>query len=135
MNKVIWIIGVMCSGKTTFSEKFGKLIGTKPFHLDHIRHDIPLIEAYKEAIQGGLIEGFTPHRNEEHLKAITEALKGHEVKYILISPSYEQWKENCKPIIACPTDENPPDYTKEEYEAENKRLKKLTNPILTICQF
>lgn len=135
MNKVIWIIGQMCSGKTTFSKKFGDLIGKKPFHLDHIRHDISLVEAYREAIQGGLIEGFTPHRNNDHFIAITEALKGFEVYYIIIEPSYEQWKENCKPIIACPTDENPPEYTKEEYEAENKRLKQLTNPILSICQF
>ncbi|NTW90571.1 MAG: hypothetical protein HGA35_01325 [Erysipelotrichaceae bacterium] len=106
--KIIWVIGQMCSGKTTFSIKYGKKIGKIPFHLDHIRQDIPLVEAYKEAIQSGLIEGFTPHRNAEHLKAITEALEGHEVEYILIAPSYKQWKKNCLPIISCPTDENPP---------------------------
>lgn len=130
--KIIWIIGVMCSGKTTFSNKFGEMIDKEPFHLDNIRHDIPLVEAYKEAIQSGLIEGYTPHRNEEHLKAITKALEEHEVYHILIKPSYERWKENCKPIIACPTDENPPNYTKEEYEAENNRLKEITTPKLII---
>jgi hypothetical protein len=130
--KIIWVIGVMCSGKTTFSLEYGKKINKIPFHLDHIRQGVPLIQAYKEAIQTGLIEGYTPHRNTEHLKAITEALEGYEVEYILIKPPYEQWKENCKPIIACPTDENPPDYTKEEYEAENERLKNITKPILII---
>jgi len=49
----------------------------------------------------------------------------------MIEPTYEQWLENCKPVIACPTDENPPDYTKEEYEAENERLKKV-NPAVII---
>lgn len=132
MNKIIyWIIGVMCSGKTHYSKIIGEMMGKEPFHLDHIRQDIPLALAYAEAIQSGLIEGYTPHRNQQHLEAITEALKGHTVRYILIAPSYKQWKKNCEPIIACPTDENPPDYTKKEYEAENKRLKKL-KPIIII---
>lgn len=61
-----------------------------------------------------------------------EALEGKEIKYIMVYPPYEQWLENCKPIIACPTDENPPNYTKDEYEAENKRLINLTNPTLII---
>ena len=101
------------------------MLNLTPFHLDHIRQDIPLVEAYKEAVNTGLVEGFTPHRNQTHLEAMTEALKDKEVFYILIEPEYEQWLENCKPIIACPTDENPPSYTKEEYERENKRLRDL----------
>ncbi len=124
-DKVYWIIGQMCSGKTRYSHMFGELFDLTPFHLDHIRHDIPLVEAYKEAITTGLIEGFTPHRNQEHLEAITQALEGKEVRYILMEPPYERWLENCKPVIACPTDENPPNYTKEEYEAENRRLRQL----------
>jgi len=132
MKNIIWVVGQMCSGKTTFSKKFGKLIGKEPFHLDHIRQDINLVQAYAEAVQSGLVEGYTPHRNQQHLEAITEALRGHTVSYILIAPSYKQWKKNCLPIIACPTDENPPDYTEEQYEAENERLKQLTNPILCL---
>lgn len=131
MSKVYWIIGQMCSGKTHYSKILGEMLHLTTFHLDHIRHDIPLVEAYREAVQTGLIEGFTPHRNQAHLKAITEALEGKDVIYILVEPSYEQWLENCKPIIACPTDENPPSYIKEEYEAENDRLREL-KPVLTI---
>lgn len=132
MPKIIWIIGVMCSGKTTISHKIGKLLNREPFHLDHIDQSKPLVEAYKEAIQTGLIEGYTPFRNQAHYNAIMKALEDMEVDYILIQPEYEQWLENCKPIIACPTDENPPNYTKDEYEAENERLIKLTNPTLII---
>lgn len=121
----------MCSGKTHYSKILGEMLNLTPFHLDHIRHDIPLVEAYREAIQTGLIEGFTPHRNQAHLEAITQALEGKEVVYILIEPSYEQWQENCKPVIACPTDENPPSYTMDEYVAENNRLRAL-GPVLTI---
>ena len=131
MSKVYWIIGQMCVGKTYYSKIFGEMMGRTPFHLDHIRHDIPLVEAYKEAVTTGLIEGFTPHRNAAHFEAITQALEGKEVFYILVEPSYEQWQENCKPIIACPTDENPPSYTREEYEQENNRLRAL-GPVLTI---
>jgi broad-specificity NMP kinase len=126
---MIWIVGQMCSGKTTFSKIF-KELGLNVFHLDHIRTDIPLTEAYKEALKSDIIEGYTPFRIREHWEAIEPHLKN--VKYILLTPIYEKWKENCKPIIACPTDENPPDYTKEEYEAENNRLKYLIKPIITI---
>lgn len=122
----------MCSGKTTISHKIGNLLDLKPFHLDHINQSIPLVQAYQVAIQTGLIEGYTPFRNQSHYNAIMEALDGKEVKYIMVYPPYEQWLENCKPIIACPTDENPPNYTKDEYEAENERLIKLTNPTLII---
>jgi len=132
MSKIYFIIGQMCSGKTHYSKIIGEMMGVKPFHLDHINLTLPLEEAYNIAIQSKLIEGFTPYRNEAHLQAITKALEGKEVVYILIEPSYEQWLENCKPIIACPTDENPPNYSKEEYEAENTRLKKLTNPTIII---
>lgn len=107
------------------------MLGKEPFHLDHIRHDIPLVEAYREAIESGLIEGFTPHRNQAHLEAITNALEGKEIFYIMIEPEYNKWKENCKPVIACPTDENPPDYTEEEYNKENQRLRQL-NPRIII---
>jgi hypothetical protein len=131
MNKVIWIIGQMCVGKTHYSKLIGEMIDVKPFHLDHIDQSLPLVEAYREAVKSGLIEGFTPQRNPEHLKAITEALKGSKVYYILIAPPYSQWKENCKPIIANPHDENPPDYTEEEYNAENERLMKL-EPVFVI---
>lgn len=132
MSKIYWIIGVMCSGKTTISHKIGNLLDLKPFHLDHINQSISLVQAYQEAIQTGLIEGYTPFRNQSHYNAIMEALDSKEVKYIMVYPHYEQWLENCKPIIACPTDENPPNYTKDEYEAENERLIKLTNPTLII---
>ena len=108
------------------------MMGVEPFHLDHINLALPLQEAYNVATQNKLIEGFTPLRNTQHLEAITKALEGKEVVYILVEPSYEQWLENCKPIIACPTDENPPNYSKEEYETENKRLKELTNPSIII---
>lgn len=118
----------MCSGKTTISKEIGKLLDLDPFHLDHINQSIPLDQAYQEAIQTGLIEGYTPLRNEAHFHAIMKALIGKEVIYIMVYPPYEKWLENCKPIIACPTDENPPNYTKDEYEAENERLIKLTNP-------
>lgn len=128
MSKVYWIIGVMCSGKTTISTEIGKLLDLDPFHLDHINQSIPLAQAYQEAIYTGLIEGYTPLRNETHFHAIMKALMGKEVVYILVYPPYEKWLENCKPIIACPTDENPPNYTREQYEAENERLIKLTNP-------
>jgi hypothetical protein len=131
MDRVYWIIGQMCVGKTYYSKIIGEMINLTPFHLDHIRHDIPLVEAYREAIKTGLIEGFTPHRNPGHLAAITEALEGKEVFYILIEPEYEQWQENCKPVIANPTDENPPNYTREEYQRENQRLRQL-NPRLII---
>jgi hypothetical protein len=131
MSRVYWIIGQMCVGKTYYSKTFGEMLGLTPFHLDHIRQDVPLNVAYKEAVQSCLIEGFTPHRNQGHLEAITEALKDKDVFYILIEPAYEQWLENCKPVIACPTDENPPSYTKEEYEAENKRLRGF-NPRLIV---
>lgn len=107
------------------------MMGKEPFHLDHIRQGVPLVQAYKEALESGLIEGYTPHRNAQHLQAITEAIGDKEVRYILIAPDYEQWLENCKPIIACPTDENPPNYTKEQYEQENNRLKGL-KPIIVI---
>lgn len=60
-----------------------------------------------------------------------EAIGDEEVKYIIIAPDYDKWKENCKPIIACPTDENPPNYTEEEYKNENNRLMEL-KPILII---
>ncbi len=126
---MIWIVGVMCSGKTTFSNIF-KELGLSVFHLDHIRTDISLTDAYREALQSDIIEGYTPFRLKEHWEAIKPHLKN--IKYILIKPPYEKWKENCKPIIACPTDENPPDYTKEEYEAENKRLQDLIKPIIII---
>ena len=43
-----------------------------------------LVEGYKQALEGGLIEGYTPHRNAEHLQAITEAIGDREVKYILV---------------------------------------------------
>lgn len=122
----------MCVGKSYYSKIIGEMLGIEPFHLDHINLALPLQEAYNIAIQTGLIEGFTPFRNAQHYNAITEALKDKEVFYIMIEPSYEQWLENCKPIIACPTDENPPNYSKEEYEAENNRLKILTNPKLII---
>lgn len=128
---IYWIIGQMCSGKTHYSKIIGEMMGKEPFHLDHIRQDIHLVDAYKEAIKSGLIEGFTPHRNNEHLTAITEAIRDDEVRYILIAPDYEKWLENCKPIIACPTDENPPNYTKQQYEQENNRLKGL-KPIITL---
>jgi hypothetical protein len=131
-NRVYWIIGMMCVGKTYYSNIFGEMLGLTPFHLDHIRHDIPLVEAYREAITTGFIEGFTPHRNQGHLEAITQALEGKEVFYILIEPTYEQWLENCKPVIACPTDENPPSYTKEEYEAENRRLRELQPRLVVV---
>lgn len=130
-NRVYWIIGQMCVGKTHYSKIIGEMIGRQPFHLDHINQSLPLVESYKEAITTGLIEGFTPHRNQGHLEAITKALEGKEVIYILIEPEYDKWKENCKPIIACPTDENPPDYSKEEYERENQRLREL-KPVLVI---
>jgi hypothetical protein len=122
MNKIYWIIGQMCSGKTYYSKIIGEYLGLKPFHLDHINLSLPLVEAYREAIQSGLIEGFTPLRNKEHYRAIVEAIGDKEVIYILIAPSYEQWKRNCIPVIQNITDENPPDYTEEEYERENKRL-------------
>lgn len=128
---IYWITGQMCSGKTYYSEIIGKMIGRKPFHLDHIDQRLPLVYAYKSALSTGLIEGFTPHRNAEHLKAITEAIGDREVKYILVEPEYEKWLENCKPVIACPTDDNPPSYTKEQYEQENNRLRGL-KPIITI---
>lgn len=131
MNKVYWIIGQMCSGKTHYSKIIGEMMNLTPFHLDHINQSIPLDEAYKEAVRYGLIEGFTPHRNQYHLESITRALEGKEVVYILIAPTYEQWKKNCEPIIACPTDENPPDYTEEEYNRENARLREL-NPTIII---
>lgn len=134
MNKVIWIVGQMCTGKTTFAHKLGKLLGTTPFHLDHIDQTVPLTEAYHKAIQTGLIEGFTPHRNEYHYQAIMEVLKGYDIIYIQIAPPYEVWKKNCIPIINNPTDENPPDYSKEEYEQENERIKNLTNPIICKSQ-
>jgi hypothetical protein len=126
-----WVIGQMCSGKTYYSELIGEQIGKKPFHLDHINQNISLVEAYREALKTGLIEGFTPHRNAQHLEAITKAIGDRQVSYILIEPPYEKWLENCKPIIACPTDENPPNYTKEQYEEENNRLRKL-EPVLII---
>ena len=132
MNRLYWIIGVMCSGKTHYSKIIGKMLDLETFHLDLIDQSKSLTEAYTEAIKTGLIEGYTPFRNEAHYNAIMEALKDKEVSYILVKPSYEQWLENCKPIIACPTDENPPNYTIEEYEAENDRLKQLTNPIFVI---
>lgn len=128
---IYWIIGQMCVGKTYYSKVIGEMLGKDAFHLDHINQSIPLVEAYKEAIQGGLIEGFTPHRDGGHLKAITEAIGKEEVRYILIAPDYEKWLENCKPIIACQTDENPPSYSKEQYEQENARLSEL-KPIFTI---
>lgn len=128
---IYFIIGQMCTGKTHYSKIIGEMIGKEPFHLDHIDMSNGLVEGYKQALEGGLIEGYTPHRNAEHLQAITEAIGDREVKYILVAPSYEKWKENCKPIIACPTDENPPNYTKEQYEAENDRLREL-KPIITI---
>ena len=121
----------MCSGKSYYSKTIGEMVYRDVFHLDEINRNVPLVDAYKEAVKTGLIEGFTPHRNAEHLNAIMEAIGDEEIKYILIAPDYDKWKENCKPIIACPTDENPPDYTKDEYEAENARLAKLA-PILTI---
>lgn len=52
-HTVYWIIGVMCSGKTTISDKIGNLLDLKPFHLDHINQSIPLVQAYQEAIQTG----------------------------------------------------------------------------------
>lgn len=128
---IYWVIGQMCVGKTHYSKIIGEMIGREPFHLDHIRQGVPLVEAYKEAIKSGLIEGFTPHRDSGHLKAIMEAIGDEEVRYILIEPDYEKWKQNCIPIINCPTDENPPDYTKEQYEQENNRLREL-KPIITI---
>jgi len=131
-NRVYWIIGQMCVGKTYYSRVFGEMLNLTTFHLDHIHHDLPLVEAYREAITTGLIEGFTPHRNAAHLEAITQALEGKEVFYILIEPTYEQWLENCKPVIACPTDENPPAYTKEEYEAENRRLRELQPRLIVV---
>lgn len=121
----------MCVGKTHYSNIIGEMMGVIPAHLDHINCDVPLVEAYKEAIVTGLIEGFTPHRNADHLSAIMEALNGKEIVYILIEPGYEQWKKNREPVITNPTDENPPDYTKEQYDAENKRLREL-NPKLII---
>jgi len=130
MNKVYWVIGQMCSGKTYYSKIIGELLNLTPFHLDHINQSIPLVEAYKEAVSTGLVEGFTPHRNAHHLDCIMEALKGKEVIYIMIEPEYEQWLENCKPVIACPTDENPPNYTKEQYEAENNCLKLLKPKVI-----
>jgi deoxyadenosine/deoxycytidine kinase len=132
MNKIIWICGMMCVGKTTFSNKLGELLNKTPFHLDHIDQSIPLVEAYKEAIKTGLIEGFTPHRNNHHYQAIMEALKGYDIIYLQLTPSYEDWLIRCQPVFDKPTDENPPSYTKEEYEAENQRINKLTNSI-TIC--
>jgi hypothetical protein len=128
---IYWVIGQMCSGKTHYSKTIGEMVYRDVFHLDEVNTSNGLVEGYKEAVKTGLIEGFTPHRNQEHLQSITEAIGDEEVKYILIAPDYDKWKENCKPIIACQTDENPPDYTKEEYEAENARLAKL-DPILTI---
>jgi len=125
----IWVIGQMCSGKTTFCQIF-KELGLSVFHLDHIRTDIPLTEAYKEALKADIIEGYTPFRADNHWEAIKPHLK--DVKYILLAPSYEKWQEQCKPIIANPDDYNPPNYTKEQYEAENTRLKNLTNPFLVI---
>jgi hypothetical protein len=130
MNKIYWVIGQMCVGKTYYSNVLGEMMGVIPFHLDHIDQSLPLIEAYKEAIKSGLIEGFTPHRNADHLSAITEALKRKEIVYILIEPSYEQWKKNCEPVFANPTDENPPHYTEEQYDAENKRLRELKPKII-----
>lgn len=121
----------MCSGKTHYSKIIGEMLGKEPFHLDHITTSMGLVEGYRQALESGLIEGYTPFRNAEHLRAITEAIGDREVRYILVSPTYKQWKENCKPIIACPTDENPPDYSEKEYEAENRRLAKL-EPIFTI---
>lgn len=132
-NKIYWVIGQMCAGKTYYSEVIGKCLDLKPFHLDNIRQDISLVDAYKEAIKTGLIEGFTPHRNPQHLSAIMQAIASSgidEIIYILIAPSYEQWKENCKPVIACPTDENPPNYTEEEYYKENERLMQLNPKVI-----
>jgi len=131
MNRVYYIIGQMCTGKTHYSKILGEMLNLTPFHLDHINQSIPLVEAYREAVSYGLIEGFTPHRNQQHLEAITQALEGKEVVYILIEPTYEQWKKNCIPILECPTDENPPNYTEEEYNGENNRLREL-KPLLTI---
>jgi deoxyadenosine/deoxycytidine kinase len=129
MNKIIWIVGQMCVGKTTLALKLGELLNKKPFHLDHIDQSLPLTQAYQEAIKSGLIEGFTPHRNEHHYKAIMEVLKQYDIIYLQPTPAYEDWLEQCKPIINNPSDENPPSYTKEEYEAENERIHKLTNSI------
>lgn len=130
-NKVYFIIGQMCAGKTHYSKILGDMIGVEPFHLDNINKAIPLQDAYNIATQSKVIEGFTPFRNQAHLEAITKALEGKEVVYILIRPTYEKWLENCKPIIACPTDENPPPYSRDEYDAENKRLEK-SNPRIII---
>jgi hypothetical protein len=132
MNKIIWVVGQMCTGKTTFSKKLGELIHKEPFHLDHINQSIPLVDAYREAIQSGLIEGFTPHRNTQHYNAIMEVLKDYDIIYLQLTPTYEDWLLRCKPIIECPTDENPPDYTEEEYHTENLRIHQLTKSI-TIC--
>jgi len=129
-NKVIWIVGMMCTGKTTFSNKLGELLGMTPFHLDHIDQSLPLVEAYREAIKTGLIDGFTPHRNQAHYNAIMTALENSDIIYIQMAPPYEEWLKRCQPIINNPTDENPPSYSKEEYEAENDRINKLTNSIL-----
>lgn len=128
MNKCYWIIGQMCVGKTYYSKIIGEMLGLKPVSLDFVNG-----LDYNSLIKGDrvLIEGFTPHRNNDHYRAIMEALKDYEIIYIQIAPEYEKWLENCKPIIACPTDENPPSYTKEEYENENKRLEKL-EPLLII---
>jgi hypothetical protein len=127
----IWIVGQMCVGKTYYSKVFGDLIGYKPFHLDHIP-DLPLVEAYKKALEHDLIEGFTPLRDDNHWQAIQKALKGYKVKHILVAPDYSQWLENCKPIIADPNSINPPNYTKIEYEQENDRIAQLVNPIFII---
>jgi hypothetical protein len=128
-NKIIWIVGQMCVGKTTLAKKIGEVLHMKPFHLDHIDQSLPLVDAYREAIKSGLIEGFTPHRNEQHYKAIMTALENSDIIYIQPTPDYEEWLERCKPIINNPTDENPPNYSKEEYEAENRRINQLTNSI------
>lgn len=137
MQKIIWVVGCMCSGKTYYSNLLGEMFDKKPFHLDHIDLSLPLVEAYRRAIKNGFIEGYTPFRNQTHYQAMNEAMNEligkKEVEYILISPPYDKWKVNCIPIINCPTDENPPDYTKEEYEQEIERIKLLTNPKIIIC--
>jgi hypothetical protein len=128
----IWVVGQMCSGKTYYSEIIGEMFGYIPFHLDHINTRLSLIEAYTEALEHDLIEGFTPLRNDEHYMALQIAIAGRDVKHIMVAPSYEQWLENCKPIIANLTDENPPNYTKEQYELENSRIASIVNPVFII---
>lgn len=131
-NTIIWVIGVMCSGKTHYSNVIGQIFNKEVFHLDFINQSMPLVDAYREAVKSPIIEGWTPHRNAHHLEAITQALEGKEVFYILIEPTYEQWLENCKPVIACPTDENPPSYSKEEYDAENRRLREFKPRLIVV---